>query len=226
MTKSKSEFERIVEMVSPRERMDMVQLGLNPFALEDIKHFRKIQGDSFPGKLKFWKRFSLGFSFIFKNVILNELEVEVLRNLNKKNVSKDEPEGRPHILTEPMDVETYLRKPVDLNKLKEVLQSAKRSGTPQYKDSIIESLKKREEQEQELKIAKVEEVKVPVEQFIPGVVPVVFENKDLLNVGKEAAKTSTTKVFTPKEKVAGRGKRVTVNVSKTQRQVSKTKRKK
>lgn len=256
-TEPKSKFQEVLELVTPAERMQMIQLGLNPFMMEDVQHFKELQSKSKPGTFNFFQRLAASLMFIFRNKFNETLQIEALRYVNSgviggikktKPVPVSENKNEEEVIKQALKgkmKEAKVTKDVwtDLESFKKAYGHKEPNNTVTFKDylqrdpvvpphssadskSFIDLKKFKEREEEEIK--KLQELNLipkAKEGFIPGPVPIVFEeNEGLLKVGKEASKSSTLKVAIPKKKVARR--RGEVVVPKSQHQVSKTKRKK
>jgi hypothetical protein len=78
----KSKFQLIAEKTTPKMRMEMMQMGLNPFNEDDLEQFHKVQKGEFT--LSFWSRLKAACSFLFNNEINGDLELIVIKHLNTK----------------------------------------------------------------------------------------------------------------------------------------------
>lgn len=131
-----SSFEKVVKSTTSIVRMEMIQLGLNPFNPEDIAHYYKLQAEG--GELGFFKRLKAAASLLFKAKVNEDLETFVLKGLNKKIKTTDLPEDSL--------VGDY--KPFSSSFIEKISKSSP-SGFPrdseEYKKDLIDSLKMRVE---------------------------------------------------------------------------------
>lgn len=82
---NKSKLEQLAKLTTPAIRMQMIQLGLNPFKVEDIEHFKQISSNKLD--LSFLERFKAAWTFLFKNKINEGLEIVVLKKINSESVA-------------------------------------------------------------------------------------------------------------------------------------------
>lgn len=164
--KTKTKFESLVESTNPTTRMEMIQLGLNPFNVDDISHYYKIQSEG--SELGFFARLKAASAFLFKAKVNQDLETFVLKGINKKVKATDR-------LPEDSLVGDY--KPFSSSFIEKVANSNP-SGFPrdstEYKKDLINSLKTRVETPP----SPLEHI-VPIEpqQTIPVVSPIIPGNE-------------------------------------------------
>lgn len=130
---SKSQFQETLGKVSSETRMEMVQLGLNPFLESDIEKYWTIRAQA--KKLSFKERLIAGFQLVFKSKITDKLFTHVLCKVNDNLQQNNLPN------------ESYLDKvgtQGEINPLVEKLEKKKPSGVskvaPLYTESIKDAL--------------------------------------------------------------------------------------
>lgn len=151
--KGKSKFEQLAELTNSTVRMEMIQLGLNPFNTDDISYYYKLQGE--PSNPKFFQRVKAAFTLIFRNKVNEDLEIMALKQIN----AKIKVTGHGLGLRNP-EVSTY--NPATSDFIKQVVTAAPTTSyndetAEEYKRKLKESLKSRMESTPE----------IPKESFIP-----------------------------------------------------------
>jgi hypothetical protein len=221
----KPRFQQIVDLSTPTTRMQMIQLGLNPFSAEDINHFKAIQKEG--AELSRWSRFKAACALFFLNKVNDDLELLALKRLNAKLPTEDNAIIAPSraqfsefVMPEPTDGAGKVRAAFTERVVKAPpFDYAEFPDMFEYQSDIIKGLKEREAGLNKMK----EEIsKLPknfeAEEFIPGVVPTVFETPKgkqpiAMKKGSKRVKikqdlSKATKV----EHLRGTGKKVKIDI--------------
>lgn len=130
----KSQFQETLSKVSSETRMEMIQLGLNPFLESDIEKYWTIRANAKHLSLK--ERFIASFQLLFKNKITDKLFAHMLCKIND-----DLQKHTTDLSTEYLD---EVGKEGTMNPLVEKLEKKEPSGVskvaPLYTESIKDAL--------------------------------------------------------------------------------------
>lgn len=128
---SKSQFQETLNKISSETRMEMIQLGLNPFLESDVEKYWVIRANA--KRLPFKERVIAAFQLLFKKKITDKLFAHVLCKINDE--------------MQKGDTEAYLDKvgkEGEINPLVEKLEKKEPNSVskvaPLYTESIKEAL--------------------------------------------------------------------------------------
>lgn len=172
--KSKTAFELVAELTTSTERMQMQQLGLNPFREGDIEEFKNIQS---VGKIfNFFPRLKAAFSILFRSKVTLDLEVFVLRNFNDGKDNKDKTFGlnlKP-ISSGIADSERIMKNVNEdfVKKVDSISVSKNPKIDQEYKDKLTKELSKRRVDTTPAEFDQTTHLEAG---FIPGPIPTIIE---------------------------------------------------
>lgn len=131
----KSKFQQLVDKVNPHTRIQMVQLGLNPFNEEDIAHFHELTSKG--NKLSWGQRFSAAWIFLWKKEINNNLLVAALKKVNDSMETEMSYDNLVDTSTKPDPItEKLMKRPP------QGLSSAAKHYEGQLKDALVDRVAK------------------------------------------------------------------------------------
>jgi hypothetical protein len=77
-TKVKSNFERLLDILTPQQRMEMIQMGLNPFNEDHVNKYIETYKEV---KYNFWQRIGVVWKYITSGVITEKMKTIVTKDL-------------------------------------------------------------------------------------------------------------------------------------------------
>jgi hypothetical protein len=77
-TKVKSNFERLLDILTPQQRMEMIQMGLNPFNEDHVNKYIETYKEV---KYNFWQRIGIVWKYITSGIITEKMKTIVTKDL-------------------------------------------------------------------------------------------------------------------------------------------------
>lgn len=111
---TKSNFERLLDILTPQQRAEMIQRGLNPFNEDHVNQYIETFKET---KYNFIQRIKIASSYIFKGIINDQLKQiiikEITSDLDKLLINSDKYEGEFNPNTSPL-IEKMIKKEPNL----------------------------------------------------------------------------------------------------------------